>query len=437
MGKLLPNTSEIREATASLSFNNILDSIEGDFIGWKKTERLLQVDAAERHEHIIDISSATSMNLDEAFGCKFTDEEMRTICNKVHSYPYIVPKQYLTEETFLSFIHKSIDVTASVDEVLVFDGTYAAVLTIVSALPGEIVLVPEFMNQAQKNSIISLGRKVVEVPMHTPGWTLNLEVLQELLHTHKDTISCMYIHHVLSADVNIKYLSQISDILTQANVIPIIDIDILKTSHTGLFEPAQTILSTPLRDHGIFLFTLSKECNAPGLRVGFGIAPKHLSQKIQTFQQQSLEMVSPLTKEAARILLQKYDLNSVVSVLKSRMSSLVSGLANLELEATLPHVGINLFMHVPRAWEHTTQVLPDHLFTYYCLTRAGVVIRPGSIYGHRLNHFVRFVICQPKSVIEEMITRLQSAGIHGHMSLPVGLEDEYKQKIGEYQLHSS
>jgi aspartate/methionine/tyrosine aminotransferase len=437
MGKLLPNTPEVQEATASDTFHNLLDSIEGDFTSWKKIERKLVADVAQKQENIIDISSATSMNLHKETSCKFNIDEMQTICEKLHSYPYLVPKEYVLEESFLRFIKSSIHVTASVDEVLVFNGTYAAVRTIVSALPGEVVLVPEFMNQAQKNSIVSLGRKVVEVPMHTPGWTLNLEVLKELLQIHKGSISCMYIHHVLSAEINTKYLSQISDILSRANVIPVIDIDILKTCHTNLFEPAQIILNSPLKNKGIFLFTLSKELNAPGLRIGFGIAGSELAKKIRTFQQQSLEMVSPVTKEVAKILLQNYDLDIVVSVLKSRMNALVDGLSSLKLEATLPHIGINLFMHVPRAWEHTTQVLPDHLFTYYCLTRAGVVLRPGSIYGHRLNHFVRFVVCQPESVIEEMIERLKAAGVHGQMSLPIGLEDEYKQKIGAYQLHDS
>lgn len=437
MGKLLPNTSEVQEATASDTFHNLLDSIEGDFIKWKKIERKLLADAVKVHKSIIDISSATSMNLGKEIECKFTTDDLHSICNKVYSYPYVVPKEYTLEQSFLKFITDPIGISASIEEVLVFNGTYAAVRTTVLTLPGEVVLVPEFMNQAQKNSIRSLGKKVIEVPMHTPGWTLNLEALQDLLKTHKGAISCMYIHHVLSAEISEKYLSQISDILSRANVIPVIDIDILKTCHTNLFEPAQIILNSHLRTQGIFLFTLSKEFNAPGLRVGFGIAGNKLAQKIRTFQQQSLEMVSPLTKEAAKILLQNYDLDTVVSVLKSRMNVLVAGLSSLKLEATLPHIGINLFMHVPRAWEHTTQVLPDHLFTYYCLTRAGIVIRPGSIYGHRLNHFVRFVVCQSESVIEEMVERLKAAGIHGDMSLPDGLEDEYKQEIGAYQLSDS
>ena len=435
MGKLLPDTLEVRGATTSLAFHNLLDSIEGDFIEWKKIERKLISEVVHPHESIIDISSATAMHLEQAVSCKFINTDMQAICSKIYSYPYVIPKEQHLEETFLKFIKDNLDLNATLNETLVFNGTYAAVRTVVSALPGEVVLVPEFMNQAQKQSITTLGKTVIEVPMHTPGWTLNTDALQKQIETHKGTISCMYIHHVLSADIRTEYLNQISDILSHAKIVPVIDLDIIKTSHTKLFDPVQIAHHSGFRSNGIFLFTLSKECNAPGLRVGFGISQKELAHKIKVFQHKSLEMVSPVTKEAAKILLQKINLSTVVSMLKSRMNMLVEGLKSLELEATLPHIGINLFMHVPRAWEHTTQVLPDHLFSYYCLTRAGVVLRPGSIYGHRLNHFVRFVICQPESVINELLERLRKAGIHGKMSLPHGLEDEYKTKILEY--HSS
>jgi aspartate/methionine/tyrosine aminotransferase len=428
MGKLLPDSETVRTATATTTFNGLLDTIEGNFINWKKIERELLNGNTLPYTDVIDISSATSMNLFAKAGddVTFTLDAVR---QSVLAYPYVLQKEFSLEEAFSQHLQMTLKLSIDTKNILVSNGTYAATRTLVRVFPGEIVLVPEFMNQAQKSSIEAMGKKVVEVPMVAPGWTLDVDALKALLVEYQGKISCMYLHHIMPALLIEDYLDEVGSVLAAASVQPVVDVDIMHTSHTDEYKITNPLTVPSLANRAIYLFTLSKEFSVPGLRVGFMVAPEETAKRIRIFEQHSLSMVPPVTRLLAKNIVTSYDIMSAVSSLQSRMQTLVKGLQSLNLEATLPHSGVNLFMHVPRDWEHTQEILPDHLFTYYCLTRAGVVLRPGSIYGHRLNHFVRFVVGQPESTINEMVERLRVAGVRGDMFLPEGLEKEYQQMM--------
>jgi len=436
VGKLLPDTPDVRYATASGELNALLDQIEGDFLAWKKFERKLVQGANTTHSGIIDISSATSMNIFPEAGkdVLLPAEDVR---QTVTAYPYVIPKEHSLENAFSVFLKDSLGIEAGTETILVTNGTYAATRTLVRAFPGDVVLVPEFMNQAQKVSIVAMGKEVQEIPMLTPGWLLDLNALEKLLRVHQGRIACVYIHHLMSADLTADYLEDVGELLESAGVVPIIDSDILKTVHTDVYPPTLPLNIASLATRGLFLFTLSKEFGAPGVRLGFAVGPQEHVEHVRVFMQRSLEMVPPTSRLVAREILAQYDLTCATHIFHDRMNALVAGLQSLGLEASSPNIGINLFMHVPRGWEKTTQVLPDHLFTYYCLTRAGVVLRPGSIYGHRLNHFVRFVVGQPVQVIKKMIERLQLAGVRGDMPLPEGLEEEYQEMMRAYRTQAA
>jgi len=429
MGNLLLNTPEVLAATASAKLHNSFDLIEGDFLAWKKIEQKLVSNHSSNFDSLIDISSATSMNVfDQAFDSSINIDSEK-IWAKVQSYPYVLPKEQNLENEFAHFISKQSNMTIQSNEVIVFNGAYAAMRTIVLALPGRFVLMPEFTNHAQKMAVSAMGKIVVEVSMFAPGWILDLRDLRQKLDEFGGDVSCMYINHALSADISSPYFLDLANLLAEYSIVPIFDVDVINTSHTGVHSPLLAMNYSYFIEHGVFLFNMSKEFGAPGIRIGFGVASHSLVLQIKKFQQISLEMVPPTGRYLAECILKNYNFSKATQHLVNRMKCLVGGLQSLEMEATLPNIGVNLFMHVPRSFEQSKQVLPDHLFSYYCLTRAGVILRPASVYGHRLNHFVRFVVGQNEEVIEEMIKRFKDTGIHGKMEFPEDLETEYQSNL--------
>lgn len=431
MGNLLIDTPEVRAATTSAKLHSSLDLIEGDFLAWKKIEQKLISNHSPHFNSLIDISSASSMNVfDQSFDSS-TDIDSKKIWEKVQAYPFIIPKERNLENEFARFISEQSDKVIQPNEVVVFNGVYASMRTTVLAMSGRYVLMPEFTNHAQKMSVSAMGKIVVEVSMFAPGWTLDLRDLRQKLDEFGGDVSCMYIYHALSADITESYLSELANLLAEYVVVPIFDIDVIKTAHTSIYSPLLAMNNAYFTQFGMFLFNMSKEFGAPGIRIGFGVASPSLVQKIKKFQQISLEMVPPTSRYLAECILKNYDFPKATQHLVDRMKCLVGGLQSLEMEATLPNIGVNLFMHVPRSFEYSKQVLPDHLFSYYCLTRAGVILRPASVYGHRLNHFVRFVVGQKEEVINEMIIRFKDVGIHGKMELPEDLEAEYQSNLAD------
>lgn len=425
MGQLLPDNPTIRKYTDSPSYKSLIDRGEGDFFYWKNLVNKFFQNKKLINSEFIDISTAASLKLSDK--C-YTPKELYNwdeIYHQIRSYPLLVSKDTNLESAFIKFLKVNLNLEPNIDEVMIFNGTYSAIKLIGQALPGDTVLIPEFMNSVQKSSIKSIGKQTIGVRMHTPGWTYDLDDLTKKCMLHKGAISFFYLHHLMPAHLSTDYLDQISDLLESHGLTPIIDMDIFALSHQGEDLPIKAFWESKLRHRSVFLFTMSKELASPGIRIGFGIIPNHLRDRLSEFKKDSLDMVSTTSKALALTTLNHHNLSESVKELRNRMSVLVNGLQALKFEANIPYSGINLFMHVPRKWEASKKVLPDHLFSYYCLSRAGVVIRPASIHGHRLNHFVRFVISEDSKKISQIIDRFRELGISGDMDLPLQLEKEY------------
>lgn len=434
MGELLPNTPEIREATAAEKLESFLNGIEDEYLDGKQIERgiLKKFKSSDEQKDIIDISSASSMN---TLNHILTNKESvghildsQTILEKTESYPFLVQHNAETEQAFTDYLRQSIGVEVSLSEVLVFNSIYRSFNTLLTAFPGAYVIVPEYMHHTQKACFRSVGKELIEISI-TPEKKYDLTELQTALEKNAGEISCAYLYHARPVALDNSYLESLANLLNQNSVTALVDLDVIATQHTNVHSPVLPLEISTLRKNAVYLFNLSKEIGAPGIRIGFGVAPAQLAKRIKKFQQTSLDMIPPVTKHIATVLLEHADVGQSSQELQCRMERLVTGLQSLSFEARLPNVGVNLFMHVPRAFEQSQTVLPDHLFAYYCLTRASVVLRPGSLHGHRLNHYVRFVVGQPISVIEEMLNRFEKAGISGDMELPESLITEYQNFV--------
>jgi aspartate/methionine/tyrosine aminotransferase len=431
MGELLPNNPRIRRATTAQTMTALLDAIEAGYLWGNVSERKLIRSFGGRKD-IIDISSATSMNLfhdtTERAVLSFLKKNMPRLLEKFHSYPYLVQRDYGLEKAFIRFMKQWTNVTISLDEVMVLpNGVYGSYKTILLSQPGKYVFAPEVIHQINKACFVSLGKKLWEIPMILETGLLDLEALDRELHEHAKDIACVYIYHTKPvAPLTRAYYLKIARLLKKYDVLGVIDLDSWHTSYVPNAIPWLSFTIPELRKQCLFLFTLTKEIGAPGLRIGFGVGPKDTVRALKKFQQISLEMGSPVTRFLTEIALPNIDMDRASVTLQRRMKALVDGLRSLDFKTRTPPSGVNFFLHVPESFAESREILPDHLFTYYVLTRAHVLLRPASNHGHRMNHWVRFVLGQPEKNIREVIRRFEQAGIRGTMTMPKGLEKEYR-----------
>ena len=431
MGKLLADTTIVRKATAADKLSAALDMVEADFLTGNLKERKM-VERLGRQRGVIDISSATSMNLFHDLTEKrivdIVKKELLHLLEKLHSYPYLIQRDFGLEKTFIAFMRRWARTDLNLDEILVAPGgVYGSYKTILLSQPGKYVLVPESIHQINKACFSSLGKRVREFPNILETGLLNLETLDnELKHHAKDT-ACVYIYHTKPVNPPSRaYYLQLAEILRRHKVLGVFDLDSWYTSYGPGSPQWLPFTISALRKQCLFLFTMTKEIGAPGLRIGFVVGSKDIISTLKRFKQVNLDMDSPITRFLAEITLPKIDMDKASAILQRRMKALTDGLRSLDFKVTVPPGGVNFFLHVPESFAESKRILPDHLFAFYALREARVLVRPGSNHGHRLNHWVRFVIGQPEGKIKEVIRRFRRARINGMMNLPHGLEKEYE-----------
>ncbi len=435
MGKLLKNTKFIKQSTGSEKFDSFLNMIESKFLKGNLKEKIVIKKFANKD--VIDISSATSMNIFHDFIEPKLKVNLKKdslgILEKIHSYPYLIQRDFKLENNFINFIKKWTGLSIKQEEIFIApNGVYGSYKTILLSQQAPIVFVPEVIHQINKAAFTSLGKQVIEIPNILETGLLDLDFLDKNLKKLSDKTACVYIYHSKPVlPITKSYYLKLAKILKKHNVLGIVDIDSWYTNHIAGVTAWLPFAIRELRKQCLFLFTMTKELGAPGLRVGIGVGPKNVVSNIKKFQQVSLEMTSSVTNYLTGLILRDVDMDKIKTELQLRMKTLVEGLRHLGFRAVYPPVGVNFFLHVPDSFESSNSVLPDHLFAYYVLTRAKVLLRPASNHGYRMNHWVRFVIGQPVSKIKEVLERLEKAGIRGDMAMPKDLITEYKNFIAK------
>lgn len=431
MGKLLPNDQKVRRATAAQTMTALLDAVEGGYLQGNVSERKM-IKKFGRSEDTIDISSATSMNLfhdaTEKAVSSILKKDLPRFFEKFHSYPYLIQRDYGLEKAFIKFMKRWTDIAIPLDEVMIFpNGVYGSYRTILLSRPEKYIFAPEAIHQINKACFVSLGKKLWEIPMILETGLLDLDALDHELGKRAGNVACVYIYHAKPVrSLTRFYYLKIARLLKKHNVLGVIDLDSWYANYLPNVTPWLPLAIPELRKRCLILFTLTKEIGAPGLRIGFGVGPRDVIDALKKFQRISLEMSSPVTRYLTELILPRVNMDEARAVLQERMKALADGLRAFNFKVQVPPSGVNFFLHVPESFAASRAVLPDHLFTYYVLTRARVLLRPASNHGHRMNHWVRFVLGQPTKNVREVIRRFGHAGIRGTMVMPKGLEKEYR-----------
>lgn len=151
-------------------------------------------------------------------------------------------------------------------------------------------------------------------------------------------------------------------------------------------------------DRTIILQSLSKTFSMSGWRLGFVIAPEHLSIKISLLLQTILSCLPPFTQFAAIEALNgdQTDFNNRVVELKDRRDILINGLNSLKGVSCLqPEGSFYAFPNITGTGM-TCQEYSDSL-----LEKTGVCVLPGNCFGDGGEGYVR--LCYASTNIYEII----------------------------------
>jgi aspartate/methionine/tyrosine aminotransferase len=344
--------------------------------------------------------------------------------NRIQKYPGLVTQNYFIEEEVSKFLERSFSIAVDPEEVIPLNGVLTSPSLVMTTVPQKYVLHPSKFYSKQISSFKANGKIAISIDCDEQG-LMDLDVLEENLEMYKGEVAFVHFNNNLGFLPTVEYLDRFAELLERYDTYCTYDYDSYATAHTNKDELI-AIRNSKFRRRAIFLFNLSKEFNAPGIRVGFGVGPSNLIKLIKKNQVHKIEILPVPSVEIAKKLLNSVEVKISGREFSTRMDYVVKSLNELSWSTVKPDIGINLFIDVPKSFTEQSDVNPSTLFSYYILKQTKVVLRPGVVHGKEMADTVRIVLSSPIEELKIVFDRFKNKDIRFNMDLPSGLIDEFK-----------
>ncbi|HMQ97160.1 MAG TPA: pyridoxal phosphate-dependent aminotransferase [Candidatus Nanoperiomorbaceae bacterium] len=383
-------------------------------------------------EGFINVSSASDMHVwQEAWPAdmaeRFTTDFSVTAVTK---YPPLVTRHEFMEREAAEFLSSVFSKDLNPTEVFLTNGSLTSPSMLMTASPRPVVIYADKCYTSQVAAFRAAGKQPIACQTDVHGRLL-LDDLETLLAGRDEAVAYIYLHHNEGAAATVDYLDALYELCERYDTYLQYDADVMATRHRDDVDPLLA-LDRRYRSRFIVLINFSKEFNAPAIRIGLAIGNKDLVYEMKVYQKHKIEMLPLPSIAIAKLLLCEADVHRSAAIFRQRMQQLVAHLQRRGWETRGPDVGINCFVPVPDSFLEAKQVSPGALFSYYIMKQAKVMVRPGVLHGEALRHTVRFVVSPTYDEIDEVFARFDTAGIHGNMSMPEGLEDAFMQEAAPY-----
>lgn len=393
-----------------------LEAIEERFLASRKR----QIATQKRFGGYIDMSAAAHMNLhQDIYPEEFWSGYDRLIRDTAVAYPSLHSEDRSIESALAEALDRWTGQRFDTREIVTFSGgVYGAYSPALAAIGRPSLLVPESMHQTHKTCFALTIDDIREVPM-TASSLLDLDQLDTMLGSMPRSSATVFIHHNRGPVFDREYFLRIADILAHHDGVAVYDADTIATSHDGTTRPSLPLEVPEFMRRAIVLCNMTKEYGLPGIRIGFGVGSRDTCARLRRHMKAELRMVPPVTRTIAERALKYGNLTKSSEILRERLQALVEHFRRLGWpEFRTPAHGINVFVPVPSSFADASEVPSDELFYYWCLSRAGVLLRPGSIYGFINRGEVRPTLSLSIADMTRAFGQLESAGLRYDMPLP-------------------
>ena len=296
------------------------------------------------------------------------------------------------------------------DEITVTCGSTETIAAAILGLinPGDEVIVIEPFYDSYLACLSMAGAIPKIVTLHAPDFTFDESELKAAFNDNTKMIIINTPHNPTGRVFSRDELKLIATLAIQHDVIVLSDEVYDKLVLTGEHLPIATLPN--MREHTITLRSLGKVFSVTGWKIGWSIAPTHLTTPIRNAHQFLTFCAStPLQVAAASALRAPNDYFSTYTTeYRERRDTLVDGLQS---------VGFNV-----KSPEGTYFVLADHTpfgfdddiaFCHHLVNTCGVVgIPPSAFYTQSTQGkgLVRFAFCKGLETLNTAVERLQGLG---------------------------
>jgi aspartate/methionine/tyrosine aminotransferase len=293
-------------------------------------------------------------------------------------------------------------------EITVTCGSTEAMISALMAVinPGdEVVIFEPFYENYGPDTILS-GAIPRYVTLRPPEWNFDPEELESAFNEHTKAIIINTPNNPTGKVLSREELRFIADLCVRWDALALTD----EIYEHILYDTARHCAMATLdgmRDRTVTINGMSKTYSVTGWRVGYAIAPPHLTNSIRKIHDfLTVGAPAPLQEAGARALAIPVSYYSdLAAAYQRRRDILLEGLREARFRCTAPS-GAYYIMADFGALSSDGDVG----FTHSLIRDAGVAVVPGSSFYHEPNlgsHYVRFCFCKQEATLRDASRRLQ------------------------------
>lgn len=160
-------------------------------------------------------------------------------------------------------------------------------------------------------------------------------------------------------------------------------------------------------DVGVEFNSLSKTYGLAGARIGFCIGNAAVVSMLKKLKSNmDYGMFLPIQKAAiAAITGDQSDVDRVRAIYEERRDILCQGFSRLGWEITKPDATMFIWTRIPAHYDSSEQFAMD------LVSRAGVIVTPGSAFGPSGEGYVRLALVQDRDQLEQALQFVKDSGI--------------------------
>jgi len=277
-------------------------------------------------------------------------------------------------------------------------GRYAVYLHIASALlPGDEAIILEPAWPAYKDCVKIVGGKPVIIPTDLEkDWEPSVDFLLECINESTKMIILNNPNNPTGKILDETVLKQIVDIAQENNLLILSD----EVYSNFAFTPFKSILEFP-ESKQVYVSSFSKAFSMTGFRIGYAISDPETIERMTQLQNLCLTSVPEFVQHAAIVALDCIEeAGRYAKTVENRLRLVCDALRELPLSYYKPDGGFYIFPKI------RDRKMNGEAFAERLLTEKGVCITPGTAFGEKYDSFVRICVCQPQSVLLEVVKRM-------------------------------
>lgn len=293
------------------------------------------------------------------------------------------------------------------DQVVVGPGAKPALFfpTLALVRPGDEVLYPDPGFPTYKAMIEVAGGIPVPVPLsEEDGFSFDLQAFDRLLSTRTRMVVLNSPSNPTGGVLPHSTLQHIADAALRHDLWVLSDEIYSRLSYD---EPAPSIVSLPgMQERTIICDGFSKTYAMTGWRLGYGIMPAELAERIELLITHSVGCTAHFTQLAGIEALHgdQQQVEYVVAEYRRRRDALVAGLNQIPgMRCLLPQGAFYVFPNIT-AYGRSSDWLADYL-----LDEAGVAVLPGTSFGHYGEGYLRLCFANSMENLLRAVERIAGA----------------------------